>query len=111
MDCERAIRENTIERYLAGTLDAQAREEWELHYFGCDVCADRLENLRAIREALEEMAPQIRNEIRREMRPQRTASRWWWIAVPVAIALLFLLTLVPDPRRQSTAGTKKPDFT
>ena len=109
MDCKRAIREETVERYLAGTLDAQAREEWELHYFGCDVCADRLENFRAIRESLVEMAPQIR----REMRPQRTAPRWWWIALPLAAAMVLLFVISLDTRhpQQSAVTVQKPDFT
>src|SRR5690349_4666018 len=99
MDCERAVRENVIERYLNGTLSPAEKEEWEQHYFGCEECAERLETWHAIQGPLRERAPQIRQE----MRPPRGAptGRPWWvwagagIAAAAAAAVVAFLALPP----------------
>lgn len=114
MDCERAIRENIAERYLAGTLDSQTTEEWEQHFFACEQCAQQVEILQAIVPALREMAPQIRQELK----PQRPVRRWFWIAIPVA-AMAGLIIAIPSmdvmrkksPAAPPVAVSKTPDFT
>jgi TolA-binding protein len=114
MDCERASRENLAERYLAGALDAETRDDWEQHFFGCEQCAQQVEILQSIISPLREMAP----EIRQEMKPQRPVRRWFWVAIPVA-AMAGLIIAIPsmDVMRKKTAQpapvavAKAPDFT
>jgi TolA-binding protein len=114
MDCERAIRENLAERYLAGTLDTQTRDDWEQHFFGCEECAQQVEILQSVLPPLREMAPQIRQE----MTPQKPVRRWLWIAIPVA-AMAGLIIAIPsmDVMRKKAAQpapvavAKAPDFT
>jgi anti-sigma factor RsiW len=84
MDCETVARENLTERYLAGKLDPAVKEQWELHYFGCDRCAELLATWQAIDKPLRGMAGSIRQEIRR----RKTTGRWLWAGAAIAAALL-----------------------
>jgi tetratricopeptide (TPR) repeat protein len=84
MNCERAMKENVIERYLAGALEPALKEEWEQHYFACKECAERLETWQTIEKPLRDMAP----EIRRKMAPRPAGLYWRWIAAAVAAILL-----------------------
>jgi TolA-binding protein len=104
MDCERANRENIAERYLAGTLDADAKAEWEEHYFACNNCAEQMELYQQVTPALREMAPQIRGE----MRPHKPGRGWLWIAVPAA-ALIFIgvAIQVKGPQKPVTSAAPK----
>jgi hypothetical protein len=108
MDCERANRDNIVERYLAGTLDAQTTDEWEQHLFACDLCTQQLELCQTITPVLREMAPQIR----REMRPS-PARRWLWIAAPVAAMALLLVfaNINKGPKTPAPIASKTGDFT
>jgi tetratricopeptide (TPR) repeat protein len=107
MDCERANRENIVERYLAGKLDPATIDEWEGHLFACDRCAERLELCQTITPVLREMAP----EIRREMQPAKPARRWLWIALPLAAAAMFAFTLVDWAPKPKVAVSSTPDYT
>lgn len=108
MECDRVDRENTIERYLAGALPAAEKEEWELHYFGCDRCARKLETLSLVREPLQSMAAGIRREI-----PEPSKSRTWiWAAAGIAAALLLAVglgrLLPPKPAPPRVANSNGP---
>lgn len=84
MDCETVERENIAERYLAGTLEPALKEQWELHYFGCDHCAELLATWQAVAEPLR----QREGAIRQEIAPRRTAPRWLWAGAGIAAALV-----------------------
>jgi TolA-binding protein len=84
MDCETVERENIPERYLAGTLDPESKQQWELHYFSCDRCAEVLATWQAIDKPLRAMA----GSIRREIRPRRTTATWLWAGAAIAAALV-----------------------
>src|ERR1700729_3257474 len=107
MDCETVARENIPERYLAGALDPQLREQWELHYFGCDHCAELLTTWQAIDQPLRGMAASIRQEIR----PRKTTPRWLWAGAAIAAALVvgtgIKLTLGPEQNSPTTASIAK----
>ena len=101
MDCERAMKENTAERYLNGTLSPTEKDEWEQHYFDCEECAERLETLQAIQEPLREMAPQIRAEMGAGRASRARQGRPWWmwasagIGAAAAAAMVAFLALPP----------------
>ena len=84
MDCETVTRENIAERYLAGTLDPQLKEQWELHYFGCERCAQELATWQEIEQPLRSMVVSIRQEIR----PRKATGTWIWAGAAIAAALL-----------------------
>jgi tetratricopeptide (TPR) repeat protein len=98
MDCETVERENIPERYLAGTLDPQLKEQWELHYFGCEHCSELLATWQAIDQPLRGMAPSIRQEIR----PRRSAARWLWAGAAIAAALVVGVLTRPAPPKPET---------
>jgi tetratricopeptide (TPR) repeat protein len=83
MTCDTVERENIVERYLTGRLEPAAKEEWELHYFGCDRCAQQLETWSAVEGPLRSMAAEIRREI-----PQPKRHTWLWAGVGIAAVLL-----------------------
>jgi len=84
MDCAQVERESIPERYLAGTLHPQLKEEWELHYFACDHCAELLATWQAIDKPLRSMA----DSIRREIAPRRNVGRWVGLGAAIAATLL-----------------------
>ena len=93
MDCETVERENIAERYLAGTLEPQLKEQWELHYFGCDHCAELLATWQAIAEPLR----QRESAIRQEIRARKTTPRWLWAGAAIAAALVIGLAIERSP--------------
>jgi tetratricopeptide (TPR) repeat protein len=92
MDCETVERENIAERYLAGTLEPQLKEQWERHYFGCDRCAELLDTWQAIAEPLH----QRESAIRQEIRPRKTRAQWLWAGAAIAAALVIGLAVKPS---------------
>jgi tetratricopeptide (TPR) repeat protein len=97
MDCQTVERENIAERYLAGALDSRLKEEWELHYFSCDRCAEQLATWQAIEKPLRAMEGSIRMEIG----PRKTSRAWLWAGTAVAAALLVGMVIKLDQRPQS----------
>src|ERR1017187_1988357 len=83
MTCDTRQREKLAERHLTGRLEPAAKEEWELHYFGCDRCAQQLETQVPAEGPLRSMAAEIRREI-----PQPKRHAWIWGGVGIAAALL-----------------------
>jgi len=83
MNCETVERDNIIERYLAGTLPPELRDEWEQHYFACDACMEKLETWQAIERPLRGMEREIRAEPVR--RPSRKVV---WLPIGIAAAVV-----------------------
>jgi anti-sigma factor RsiW len=50
VNCEELRNGDLIERYVAGDLDAAARDRVEAHYFECDDCFEQVQLARALRE-------------------------------------------------------------
>src|ERR1039458_7259893 len=84
MDCETVERENIPERYLAGRLDPESKEQWELHYFACARCAALRAPWQEIDKPLRDMAASIRQEIR----PRRDPRTWLWAGAAIAAGLV-----------------------
>ena len=84
MDCTKAAREETLERYLAGTLSEEDREALEEHYFGCARCFDDLQALQAIRDELPRAVAAF------EANPSRVVPRW---ALAAALAAAIVLAV------------------
>jgi tetratricopeptide (TPR) repeat protein len=96
MDCASANSDNLAQRYLAGTLDAQIKAEWEKHYLACENCAEQMELYRQITPALRE-------------KPPGTARRWLWMIFPVA-AMVLIALMIPVSRGHKPPATPAPDL-
>ena len=83
MDCTLPVREEILERYLAGNLGEEACETFEEHYFGCARCFDELQTLQAIRDELTRSSAEV------EPGRRRTALVW----VPAAVAAALILAV------------------
>lgn len=114
MDCDRARRDDLIERYLAGELSHAEQDALEEHYFACDLCLERLENVRAAQEALASSADQIEAQL-----SGHRHRRWWVIAsgiaaalaIAVASALLLRPSSGPPARLLAMARIEAPAYT
>lgn len=102
MDCETVERENIAERYLAGTLEASLKEQWEVHYFGCEHCAELLATWQAIDKPLR----QRDHAIRQEIAPRRTARRWLWAGAAIAAALAIGVAIRPPASQPVKTAAK-----
>lgn len=88
MDHDQAERTHAVERYALREMPAEEAEQFELHFFGCPVCADQLQTLRALAvnvRALE--ASESGKVIPFPARPASFRARWW----PAATAAGWLL--------------------
>ena len=92
MDHAEAVRTKAAERYLLGEMPAQAREEYEDHFFGCVECAQEVRAAAMFIDSTKEaLAARGIPEISPKLRPSSRA--WWtWFARPAfavsAVALL-----------------------
>ncbi len=96
MNCEEIKRRDLVEEYLLGQLDDAEREEFELHFLGCDRC---LEDLR-VHDALREQLSRSRAAILAEV--PRQGQAWYWVAVAAtcAAAAVVIGTILLWPRQQ-----------
>lgn len=98
MDHAEAVRTKAAERYLLGEMLAQAREEYEDHFFGCVECAQEVRAAAMfIDSAKEALAARGVPEISPKLRP--SSGAWWtWFARPAfavpAMALVVLLVAI-----------------
>lgn len=96
MDHAEAVRTKAAERYLLGEMPAQAREEYEDHFFGCVECAQEVRAAAMfIDSAKEALAARGIPEISPKLRP--SSGAWWtWFARPAfaAPALALLVAIV-----------------
>jgi Putative zinc-finger len=96
-----------IEEYVRGTLPAADRESFEDHYFACDECFARVQNL-------ERFLAGVRNAGRRGALAAAPEQGWWRPAFAVAAAACFCLAaglawalLITIPSRNAeVAGLK-----
>ena len=96
MKCQRVERENLMERYLAGGLDAELKEDFERHYFECAECAQQLETWMSIAKPLREMAAA-------SAQPRR---QWAGGATAIAAGILVVIGVSLAPRNDTaTEGT------
>lgn len=108
-----------VQAYLDHELDVTASLEMEQHLRECSVCAAEYEAGRGVRAALGEgdlyrPAPEtVRRRVRASTVRERTTDRWRWrsLAVPLALAALVTLMVVPqfvrhgaDPIDEIVAG-------
>ncbi len=78
MDHDQAERTHAAERYVLREMPAEEAEAFELHYFGCSVCADELQTLRAL--AVNARAIEAAESGKVLAFPSRSAPagfRWW----------------------------------
>ena len=99
MNCEQIVESNCVELYLAGKLSEAEREAFEQHYFGCDRCFERVQVVRATREALLAEAPV--SPAAPIPFPKRRRSLFPFIGIAAALAAAAFL--VPVMRRPATA--------
>lgn len=109
------VEQMTVERYLLGELDADARDDFEEHMFSCQECAlDTRVAALFIDEAkaeLGQMAP-VRPGLKGDSRQEKTRGRWFslWrpaFAAPVFAALAAVIcfqNLVTLPGLRNAAG-------
>jgi hypothetical protein len=92
MTCREVADSNTVERYVLGRLNEDARREFEEHYFQCFRCLDEVQALQFLRTALKESSEAIR-----AAEPVGYWARIWawkWIWAPaLALALVIGLSI------------------
>jgi tetratricopeptide (TPR) repeat protein len=99
MDCREVEDEGVAESYVAGRLDAAARDAFEAHYFECDECLARLEACRLLGRSLAERQA---NSARRVPGPP---AAWWSLGLAAAAALV---AVVSWPHGWSPASRREP---
>lgn len=108
MTCEDIIERGIDEDYLLGRLNDAEREEFEQHYFVCDRCYTRLEQLRAVRDALAE--PAGTGAVTGTFRRRR---EWQWLAAAAALAVaigaawLWRASRTEAPERTQVSATRE----
>jgi tetratricopeptide (TPR) repeat protein len=108
MDCNQIERDDIIEKYLTGRLDGAEQEEFEVHYFGCSKCRERLEVSRLLQEKLWEQGEKILPQMKKPS-GARIRRRAWAIsaaAVVLIVAAAALWWQFMGPGR-APAGTKE----
>jgi hypothetical protein len=99
MQHNEAVEQMTVERYLLGELDADAREDFEEHMFGCSECAlDARVATAFIEEAKVELGkvapsqPEVKDAGKRE----KDRNRWfsWWRPTFAAPAFATLVMVI-----------------
>src|SRR5258708_38999638 len=93
MNCERVERENLMERYLAGGLVAELKEDFERHYFECAECAQQLETWMSIAKPLREMAAA----------PAQPRRQWAGGAAAIAAGILVVIGVSLAPRNDTAS--------
>jgi tetratricopeptide (TPR) repeat protein len=86
MDCNQIERDEIIEKYLTGRLDGAELEEFEVHYFGCSKCREKLQVSRLLQEKLWEQGEKTRPQAQEPHRVL-TGRRAWAISA-AAMALV-----------------------
>jgi tetratricopeptide (TPR) repeat protein len=90
MDCREVADNDVAEAYVAGRLDEAQTEAFEVHYFECDACLERLDACRALRRALS-----VRPAGGRASAPRRGV--WVWSGALAAAAALVAVVVSVRP--------------
>ncbi len=85
----------TVAAWTLGELDEAASAAFEEHYFACDRCFQRAENMRRVHDKLERALPALLNRSRRERLEQ-------------AVPELVTVRVAPGGQAQITLGEKRP---
>jgi hypothetical protein len=88
MNHEDIDRSDVLDRYTRGELSAVERDEFEAHYFGCDVCFERVQDTARLKSAVRIAVDDawLAGSARGMSSPVPT--KWAW--VPVAASLLLV---------------------
>lgn len=89
---------NIADRYLMRQLSAQEREQFEAHYFDCELCLRRLEVTEKFRRGLQQLSAEEVAGLR-AAESGHAVGRWDWLRprrpMVIALAALVLLVLLP----------------
>lgn len=101
VDCQRTVHESLAEQYVAGGLEGDLRDAFELHYMGCAACFDRVAVLHTVRDRLAVGPAAGSPTVAR-------ATGWsargvWWTAVGIAASVTIAVWVLP-PTRPAPAG-------
>jgi hypothetical protein len=114
MTHDQAIREQAVERYLLGELAGEAREQFEEHFFDCEICAADLKNGALLVDTLR-TEPWAAPSPQRGMHlvPKRSISTWLrpWLVPALAASLLVIAyqnILVLPAMRKATSAVQSP---
>ena len=86
MTCREVEEQDVIERYFLGQLTDLQRDEFEQHYFECDVCSSQLQTEYAIQEGLRHHPPPQSRESGAWIR-----HKWFWMPAFAFFASVALL--------------------
>lgn len=100
MTCQRVASENLIERYIEGTLDSPLLDEFEDHYFACELCLAQLKTVQAIKPVLATLPPPSRGKLPWAHLP--------WIGVAAAATVGILLFTWPKQSSSPAAVADSP---
>lgn len=110
MTHDQAIREQAVERYLLGDLAAEAREQFEEHFFDCEICAADLKSGSLFVEALRiELKPGASPQTGMHLVAKQPRTAWLrpWLVPALAASLLVIayqnLLVLPGLRRATSA--------
>lgn len=109
MFCRDVEQNEVAVKYLAGELDPELGEDFEVHLLKCGRCQTTLKTLLLMREGLEARA----HEIRAYPLPSRRFLRRGWTAVAAMAVLVFVAGLLEIPKMHhqhlvQTAQTQSP---
>ena len=86
MTCDDIERDEIAERYLLGRLSDADREEFEVHFFDCTRCLERL-------QAMEAAQAELAHETASTKDLPAGRRRWWRAAAAVAAAAVIVLSV------------------
>ncbi len=88
-------------RYVAGSLSPEQAEEFERHYFECDLCLARVKRAQEIRAAFTESTPVESTVPVTAIKPKRSAGFF----IPLAAAAMVLIGISLSRRDRAPAET------
>ena len=88
MNCREVEEQDIVERYFLGQLTDLQRDEFEQHYFECDVCSAELQTEYAVQEELRHH-PLLRSRERGAWIRQK----WFWMPAFALLASMSLLLI------------------
>lgn len=104
MNCRDFQDQCVAERYLAGELEPEQQEQFELHYPQCRRCSEETEALRLLRLGLNA----DRASMVAEPLPGRTWCRGWMLLPAGAVAVLALIAILWQPKPAPTKAEQRP---
>lgn len=90
MDCDQVECEEIVEKYLTDKLNDAQQKDFEVHYFDCSRCRERLQVSRTLQAELWEQGETILAESSKK----RSIEVWRWTWAPLAAAALIVFSIV-----------------